>query len=228
MQVVLSGRRREPLDALAARIGAAATVEPLDVADRASVAAVAARLHDRYGAIDTLVASAGVNVRRRNWRELSTDDWDQVIRIDLDGAFYCAHAVLPHMVEAGGGLIINVSSWAGKHVSVVTGPAYTAAKHALNALTESLNMEAGIDGVRACAICPGEVATPILDQRPVPVSTEDRARMVQAEDCGAIVRFLAELPAHVCINELTVSPTWNRSYVGQAKALRGGTTALAP
>jgi hypothetical protein len=62
----------------------------------------------------------------------------------------------------------------------------------------------------------------------VPVSTEDRARMVQAEDCGAIVRFLAELPAHVCINELTVSPTWNRSYVGQAKALRGGTTALAP
>jgi NADP-dependent 3-hydroxy acid dehydrogenase YdfG len=228
MQVVLSGRRREPLDALAASIGAAATVEPLDVADRASVAAVAARLHDRYGAIDTLVASAGVNVRRRNWRELSPDDWDQVIRIDLDGAFYCAHAVLPRMVEAGGGLIINVSSWAGKHVSVVTGPAYTAAKHALNALTESLNMEAGIDGVRACAICPGEVATPILDQRPVPVSTEDRARMVQAEDCGAIVRFLAELPAHVCINELTVSPTWNRSYVGQAKALRGGTTALAP
>ena len=131
------------------------------------------------------------------------------------------------MIEQGGGLIINISSWAGKHVSVVTGPAYTAAKHAMNAMNESINMEAGIYGVRACAVCPGEVATPILDSRPVPVSLEDRAKMVQAEDCGEIVRFLSSLPPHVCINELTVSPTWNRGYVAQAKGL-SSSASLSP
>ena len=95
----------------------------------------------------------------------------------------------------------------------------------MNAMSESLNMEAGIHGVRACALCPGEVATPILDNRPVPVSAEDRARIEQPEDCGEIIAFLARLPSHVCINDLTVSPTWNRGYVPQAQALEAARTA---
>lgn len=219
MTVVLSGRRQDKLREVATQIGASAHIEVLDVADRNSVTAVAERIIKVHGKIDVLVASAGINVKERNWHNVSLDDWDKVIRIDLDGAFYCCKAVLPQMIEQGGGLIINISSWAGKHVSVVTGPAYTAAKHAMNAMNESINMEAGIHGVRACAICPGEVATPILDNRPVPVSSEDRAKMVQPEDCGEIVRFLTSLPPHVCVNELTVSPTWNRGYVSQAKGL---------
>jgi len=231
MTVILSGRRRDVLDKVAADIAQAgvgsAHVEELDVADRDSVTAVANRIINTHGKLDVLVASAGINVKDRNWHNVSLDDWDRVIRIDLDGAFYCSKAVLPQMIEQGGGLIINISSWAGKHVSVVTGPAYTAAKHAMNAMNESINMEAGIYGVRACAICPGEVATPILDNRPVPVSSEDRAKMVQPEDCGDIVRFLSALPAHVCINELTVSPTWNRGYVAQAKGLASN-EKLAP
>lgn len=222
MKVVLSGRRRDKLDEVAAEIGAAAVIEPLDVADRGAVFAVAERIAAEVGPIDTAVLSAGINVKRRNWHDVSLDDWDRVIRIDLDGAFYCAKAVLPGMVERGGGLIVNISSWAGRHVSMVTGPAYNAAKHAMNAMNESLNMEAGRHGVRACAICPGEVATPILDNRPIPVTDADRARMVQSEDCGEIVAFLARLPAHVCINELTVSPTWNRGYVMQAERLLDG------
>lgn len=222
MTVILSGRRQDKLEAVAGQIGSAAHVEVLDVADRANVTAVAERIVGTHGKIDVLVASAGINVKERNWHNVSLDDWDRVIRIDLDGAFYCCKAVLPQMIEQGGGLIINISSWAGKHVSVVTGPAYTAAKHAMNAMNESINMEAGIYGVRACAVCPGEVATPILDNRPVPVSAEDRAKMVQPEDCGEIVRFLSSLPPHVCINELTVSPTWNRGYAGAAKALSAG------
>ena len=222
MKVVLSGRRRDKLGEVAAEIGAAAVIEPLDVADRGAVFAVAERIAAEVGPIDTAVLSAGINVKRRNWHDVSLDDWDRVIRIDLDGAFYCAKAVLPGMVERGGGLIVNISSWAGRHVSMVTGPAYNAAKHAMNAMNESLNMEAGRHGVRACAICPGEVATPILDNRPIPVTDADRARMVQSEDCGEIVAFLARLPAHVCINELTVSPTWNRGYVMQAERLLDG------
>ena len=68
---------------------------------------------------------------------------------------------------------------------------------------------------------PGEVATPILDRRPVPVGQEDRARMLQSEDVADLIRYVATLPKHVCINEVLVTPTWNRSYV---KALKSGTT----
>jgi len=217
MRVVLSGRRLDKLEQVAAQCSGETRLEPLDVADKESVNAVAGRILEEYGRVDVLVASAGINVKERNWHNVSLEDWDSVIRIDLDGAFYCCKAVLPAMKAQGDGLIINISSWAGKHVGIVTGPAYTAAKHGMNAMNESINMEAGHHGVRACAICPGEVATPILDNRPIPVSDEDKAKMVQPEDCGAVIRFLAELPAHVCINDLTISPTWNRGYVAQAK-----------
>ena len=219
MHVALSGRRKQKLDEVAEKIGDRASLEPLDVADRDAVGAAADRIIERFGRLDVLVSSAGINVKKRNWHNLSADDWENVIRIDLDGAFYCVRAVLPQMIEQRDGLIINISSWAGRQVSMVSGPAYCAAKHAMNAMNESINMEAGVHGVRACAVCPGEVATPILDNRPIPVSEKDRAQMVQSEDCGELVRFLAELPPHVCINELTISPTWDRGYVGQAQRL---------
>ncbi len=222
MRVVLSGRSEDKLQAACEDwAGAhAPTVMPLDVADKAAVAACYQKIEASLGTVDVLVNSAGINAKQRNWHNLSLEDWDSVIRIDLDGAFYCAKAVLPAMKEQQDGLIINISSWAGRFVSVVTGPAYTAAKHAMNAMNESLNMEAGIFGVRACSICPGEVATPILRQRPVPPSEEEMAQMVQPEDCGDVVRYIAQLPKHVCINELTISPTWNRGYVAGAKAIQ--------
>ena len=218
MHVVLSGRRQEKLEEVAAQCQGRAVIEPLDVADKDDVLAVAERITAKFGRLDILVASAGINVKQRNWHNVTLEDWDSVIRIDLDGAFYCAKAVLPTMKAQGDGLIINISSWAGKHVGIVTGPAYTAAKHAMNAMNESLNMEACTYGIRATAICPGEVATPILDNRPIPVTAEERAQMVQPEDCGDVIRFLAELPSHVCINELTISPTWNRGYVAAGRA----------
>jgi NADP-dependent 3-hydroxy acid dehydrogenase YdfG len=217
MKVVLSGRTATKLAHVAGKTGG--EVMALDVADKAAVVATAESIIARHGRVDVLVSSAGMNVKNRNWKVLTMDDWDKVIRIDLDGAFYCAKAVLPHMIRQEDGLIINISSWAGKHVGAVTGPAYSAAKFAMNAMNESLNLEAGLYGVRACAVCPGEVATPILDSRPNPPSAEERKRMVQPEDCGETIRFLASLPKHVCINELTISPTWNRGYVAQARTI---------
>lgn len=220
MQVVLSGRRQDKLEAVAARCAGEPRIELLDVSDKAAVSEVAKRIVDTYGRIDVLLASAGINVRNRHWFDVSPEDWDSVIRIDLDGAFYCCRAVLPTMKAQGDGLIINIASWAGKYVSsIVTGPAYTAAKHAMNAMNESINQEACIYGIRACAINPGEVSTPILDTRPVPVTADERAKMVQAVDCGEVIRFLAQLPSHVCINDLTISPTWNRGYVAGAVTL---------
>ena len=215
-RVVLSGRRAEPLEETAGKIRAAggkASVELLDVADRDAVQSVGEKIIGEHGAVDILVNNAGINVPRRHWTDVSHDDWDAVIQIDLNGAFYCTQAVLPGMRAQREGLVINVSSWAGVRVSFLTGPAYTAAKHAMNAMTESLNMEECINGIRGCAICPGEVSTPIMDKRPIPMSAEDRARMVQSEDLGDTIAFVASLPAHVCVNQLVISPTWNRGYV---------------
>lgn len=222
VQLVLSGRRLEMLEAVAKRVigaGGRARVLPLDVADGDAVDAAAADIAAQEGRVDILINSAGLNARKRNWKHLTRAAWDQVIRVDLDGAFYCCNAVLPMMRAQRDGLIINISSWAGRYVGVVTGPAYSAAKFAMNAMTESLNMEECIHGIRATAVCPGEVSTPILDLRPVKVTDQERARMVQAEDCGALVLFLAQLPAHVCINELTISPTWNRGYLQAARMI---------
>lgn len=222
MRLVLSGRREAELKQVAALVaerGGQARVAPLDVADADAVQAVAQGIAAHEGRLDVLVNSAGLNVLRRNWKHLQREGWDQVLRIDLDGTFYCCHAVLPMMRAQGDGLIINVSSWAGRHVSALTGPAYSAAKFGVNAMTESLNIEEGVHGIRATAVCPGEVSTPILDKRPVPVSAADRARMVQADDCGELMLFLARMPAHVCINDVTISPTWNRGYVAQAQAI---------
>lgn len=211
--LVVSGRRPEPLDALVAAIGEAggsASAEVLDVSDRSAVAAVAERIIERYGRIDIGVFSAGINVPDRNWPVVSTDAWDAVINIDLSGAFYCCHAVVPSMRERGDGLIINVSSMAAKSASALTGPAYTSAKHGMNALTASLLVEERNNGIRATAICPGEVATPILDARPVPVSAEDKARLLQADDVGELILFVAQQPSHVTLNEVLITPTYNR------------------
>lgn len=215
-RTVLSGRRREPLDDLAVRIrdaGGEAHVEALDVADRDAVMSLGARIVDTHGAVDILLNSAGINIPKRHWPDVSLDDWDAVVQIDLNGAFYCTQAVLPAMRAQKDGLVINVSSWAGVHVSFLTGPAYNAAKHGMTAMTESLNMEECIHGIRATALCPGEVSTPIMDKRPVPMSAEDRARMVQPEEMGETILYLAQMPAHVCVNQLVISPTWNRGYV---------------
>ena len=212
-KVVLSGRRAEPLEAVRARIEAAGgevVVEPLDVSSQQDVAAVVARTKERFGRLDIGVFSAGVNVQERNWPVVSTESWDQVIGIDLDGAFYCCHAVLPIMREQGSGLVINISSMAAKGISALTGPAYISAKHAMNAMTASLLFEERNNGIRATAICPGEVATPILDQRPVPVSDEDKARILQSEELGDLILFVAQQPPSVTLNEVLVTPTYNR------------------
>src|SRR5919199_3801518 len=219
--VVLSGRRAGTLEDGAARIRAAGgRVEtvPLDVADAKAVAAAAASILDRFERVDILVNSAGTNVPRRSWAEVDAEGWDLVNAVNADGTFYCIAAVLPAMRRRRNGLVVNVASWAGRHVGKLTGPAYTASKHAVVALTASLNMEECANGIRACAICPGEVDTPILDSRPVPVPPEVRARMLKPEDLGRAIRFVAEMPAHVCVNEILISPTWNRSFAPEVPA----------
>jgi NADP-dependent 3-hydroxy acid dehydrogenase YdfG len=214
--VVISGRSAETLKKAEKEISAVGSGEamPLDVADQKAIARGAAEIEKRLGGIDILVNSAGINNPRRNFRNVSIEAWDQIVAVNLSGLFYCVHAVLPGMRERKAGLIINVSSWAGRYASTLTGPGYNATKHAVVALTESINMEECANGIRATSILPGEVATPILEKRPVPPPPEERARMLQAEDLGETILFVATLPARACVNELIISPTWNRFYLG--------------
>ena len=215
--VIMSGRRADVLEREADAIrkeGGKAEVAALDVSNALSVHGVAQSILARHGKVDILVNSAGLNHPQRFWRNQTVASWDQVIRVNLDGTFYCTHAVLPSMRTRKDGLVINISSWAGKHTLAIAGAAYCGSKHAVVALTETINMEECVNGIRACALCPAEVATPILDRRPVPPSPEERARMLQVDDLGKTILWIAEQPAHVCINEITISPTWNRMYVG--------------
>ena len=211
--MIISGRRADALEKAVKSIEGGAEIEPLDVSKVADVERVAAAILARHGRIDLLVNSAGINVLNRSWATVDTETWDRVVNINLNGLLYCIRAVLPAMRAQHAGTIINVSSWAGKFVSKLTGPAYNATKHAVVALTHSLNQEEFQNGIRATAFCPGEVATPILDNRPVPVSDEDKAKMLQSEDCGSAIAYVANTPMHVCINEILISPTWNRGFL---------------
>jgi NAD(P)-dependent dehydrogenase (short-subunit alcohol dehydrogenase family) len=192
----------------------------LDVADKKAVLAAAADIEKRHGRIDILVASAGTNIggAKRNFRSMSPEGWEEVVQINLNGLFYCNYAVIAGMRARKDGLIINISSWAGRYASVLTGPAYNATKRAVIAVTESINMEECMHGIRATSILPGEVATPILRKRPVPPSAEEQARMAQPEDFGKAILFVATMPARSCVNELVIAPTWNRFYVGGLEA----------
>ena len=219
-RVVISGRDAAKLDAAVRQAEAAGapadaiTTAPLDVADAAAIERVAQDIQARLGRVDILVNSAGINFPKRYWNQTDSATFNEVVAVNLNGAMACTLAVLPGMRARREGTVINVASFAGWHYGYLTGPAYTASKAALMALSHAFNIEEGANGLRATSLCPGEVATPILQKRPVVPSKEEMARMLQEEDLGRTIRFIAEMPAHVCINELVISPVWNRIYLG--------------
>ncbi len=214
--VVVSGRRKDALEAVAAKIvgrGDKAEALALDVSSKSDVNRAAEQILGRHGRIDLLVNSAGINVSKRSWADMELESWDRLVEINLNGVLYCMRAVLPAMRRQQDGCIINVASWAGRHVSKMPGPAYTSTKHAVLALTHSFNMDECVNGLRACCLSPGEVATPILKMRPVMPSEKEQARMLQPEDLGRTIAFVASMPPRVCMNEILISPTWNRGFV---------------
>ena len=198
-------------------MSAPVAVEPGDVTVLADVGRIAAAIRERFGRLDILVANAGTNVVGRDWGRLTPEAAEAVLAGNLTGAFLSALAVLPIMRAHGGGLLIHTASVAGRLIGLLAGPAYTAAKHGLVAMSHSINVQECVNGIRSCAILPGEVATPILDQRPVPVSDEERAQMLRPEDVADLIVYVASLPPHVVINEVMITPTWNRAYVAQVQ-----------
>ena len=182
--------------------------QPVDVADRKSVEMLFNVAEKKLGHIDILVNAAGINVPKRSIAELSPEDWDRMIEINATGSFNCIHAVLPQMRERTDGVIVNISSIAGKRGDLRGGAGYTAAKFAQSGLGMAVGAEVGEDGVRVTNIYPGETNTPILDKRPVPLSAEHRASILQPEDVAAAVLMVVCLPPHARVPELVITPTW--------------------
>ena len=124
-----------------------------------------AAIEEHFGAIDILVNNAGTNSNPRALAEVDPQDWDRTIAVNLTGAFNFVGAVLPAMRAKKDGIIINISSIAGVRAGKLGGAAYSASKHGMVALNHVINEEEVDYGIRACAICPGEVETPILELR---------------------------------------------------------------
>jgi NADP-dependent 3-hydroxy acid dehydrogenase YdfG len=212
-QVIILGRRMATLERVIAQSKQAGHRHPifaseLDVSDREAVLAQFARLQQQFKKIDLLVNCAGMNILRRSMADMAPDQWDEVLRVNATGAYNCLMAVLPEMRQRQGGMIINISSIAGKRALTLAGVAYAASKFAMTALGTAVANEVRTDGVRVTNVYPGEVNTPILDHRPKPVSEEHRAAILQPEDVAALVVTIAKLPPRAHVPEVVIKPTF--------------------
>ena len=205
--LALTARRADSLHALAATLPETVRVlvEPGDVTDREGMAAMAARIAAATGRIDVLCNNAGLNIPNRRWADLDWPSWDEVIRVNITGALNVIAACLPVMRAQGGGVMIHTSSWAGRFHSPVAGVPYGASKHALSELSASLNSEEGANGIRSCALCPAEVATPLMARRPGH-DPATAAAMIQPEDMAEAALFVARMNPGVAVHEITLAP----------------------
>jgi len=213
--VALIGRRRDKLDEVAAEIqaiGGRAAVEVLDVADRKKVGETGERLLKSLGRVDILVNNAGLNVVNRRLNEITAEDWDYILAVNLTGAFNMVQAAMPTMRNQKDGLIINIASTAAKRVSGVAGIAYSASKFGMLGMSLSLTQEAWKFGIRACCLCPDDVNTPIMARRKVKYPPEVLEQFIQPEDLAETMRFVALMPRRTSIPEMLIYPTNVRPY----------------
>lgn len=208
-RVAILGRRAAALQESIQLAGVHApriTHHVCDVSDANAVAQAAPQILAEFGGAEVLVNAAGLNVPRRSLEVLSPADYHAMMNTNLNGAYYCAQAFLPQMRARGSGTIINVVSDAGKLASSKAGPAYVMSKFGLAGLTQSINAEERARGIRACALFPGDIDTPLLEQRPTPPDAAARARMMRPDDVADCALFCINLPPHVIVEEMLVRP----------------------
>jgi NAD(P)-dependent dehydrogenase (short-subunit alcohol dehydrogenase family) len=197
------------LEAVREELASAASPQVVraDVTDRGQVDRAAEAVRSSLGGADILVNAAGINTKQRTLADISPEQWESVIGVNLNGVFHCTQAFLPMMIQGGGGIIVTIVSTASPLVSPGAGAHYCAAKRALLSLTESINIEHGRNGIRACAISPGEVDTSFVDHRPEVPSAERRATMLKAGDVAEAVYYVVTRPARVTISDLVIWPS---------------------
>ncbi len=210
--VVIGSRRQSAIDDAVRLSGGRLQGHVVDVASRSSVGAFFEWVGSKCHAIDVLVNGAGVNIKNRSINTMEPDQWDEVMAINATGAYNCIHCVLPGMRQRMRGMIINISSVAGKRALALGGVAYAASKFAMTALGTCVANEVGFEGIRVTNVYPGEVDTPILEQRPTPSSQEQRDKMLRPDDIAHVVVGLAMLPARVHVPEIVIKPV-HQQYV---------------
>jgi NADP-dependent 3-hydroxy acid dehydrogenase YdfG len=216
--VALAARREDRIADLAGRIekdGGSALAVATDVTDEEQANAFVARAHDELGGLDVLDNNAGVMLLGPV-AGAPTDQWRQMIEVNLLGLLYCTHAALPIMGAAGSGDIVNVASVAGRTANFGSG-VYNMTKWGVVGFSEALRQECSRAGVRVTAIEPGWVDTELQghNEHPAVVAGMKKAmekveRVLDADDIARAITFAVTQPPHVSINEMLIRPTTQR------------------
>ena len=201
-EVYAAARRRETIEE---GVGSRpVTAHSLDISDGDAVWRLVGEVGEEDG-IHVLVVAAGMNFPERRLEQLTADGWDAMVSVNLSGAFYAIRAALPYL-RASQGLVVLIASVSGRWPDA-SGPAYQATKAGMVELGHAAGFEEHVNGVRVTSILPGIVDTPILDNRPEPPPREVRDASLKPEDVAMACHFLATLPPHAYVPELTMVPT---------------------
>lgn len=209
VRVMASARREDRLKQLQEEMaaeGLALDYFVADASDPGAMESLAMVTRERLGEIDIMVYSTGTNIPDRALSRLSRETWDELISVNLNGAYYATRAVLPAMRERKRGHLIYIASISGK-VPDVSGAAYQASKRGMIGLAHAIRVEEKEHGIRTCAMCPGLVDTEILDRRPVKPPPEMLAKALRPEDVAEAVLAVARLPERVTVPEMEIMPT---------------------
>lgn len=220
-RVSLIGRRAEPLDEVAGQLENAIAITA-DVSSRESVKAAFAAARDAFGPLSILINNAGI-APSAPFAKLSADDWDDVLAVNLTGAFYCAREAIGDLLQAGGGRLINIASTAGLKGYGYVAP-YCAAKHGLIGLTRALAAEYARKDITVNAVCPGYTETGIVTRTVENIvaktgrsADQAIADLVRGNPQGRLIA-----PAEVAATVLWLCQPEARSVTGQAIAVAGG------
>ncbi|HEY3836784.1 MAG TPA: SDR family oxidoreductase [Bryobacteraceae bacterium] len=207
-QVMVSARREDRLKELQAELakeGYQIALHAADAGERKQMEELHAAAVKALGTVDTLVYAAGTNTPHRSMKGLAPEIWDEMIAVNLSGAYHLSRLLLPAMREARFGDMIYISSISGVYPDV-SGPAYQASKRGMFGIANSVRVEEKENGVRTCVICPGLVDTEILNKRLVKPGPEILSKALQAEDVAAAALFVAGLPPRASIPEMLIMP----------------------
>jgi 3-oxoacyl-[acyl-carrier protein] reductase len=205
-RVGVCARTAATVDDLVAELrgeGVEAAGHPADVGDAVQAATAVERIAGALGEIGVLVNNAGVLIARP-FEELSLEDWDATMATNLRSLFLMTRAVLPPMRRRGAGTIVNVASLAARN-GFVGGTAYTASKHAVLGFGRSLMLELRKENIRVITLCPGSVATSMLQDQPMLRS--DPQRILRPEDVADTILHTLALPTRALVSELDLRPT---------------------
>jgi NAD(P)-dependent dehydrogenase (short-subunit alcohol dehydrogenase family) len=181
-------------------------VAPCDLREESQVEKMVKQARERFGFISTLVYAAGINAPLRSWAEITTETFHSIVDTNFTGAFFCTRALLGEMRERKTGTIVHIVSDAAKQASAKSGVSYCASKFAQAGLVQSVNAEERGNGIRACAIFPGDIDTPLLNKRQSPPPPEARAKMLRPEDITQCVLLAVNLPERAIVEEVIIRP----------------------